>query len=234
MWYRFEDGNPMGIPRIKNYQVAFYDVNRGYKCFDESFFKPDEINNVITYVETEEDENALDNRCRVFAIFDNDDVYELKLEKMDSNRKRGNFYDYNEDDEDDYIDSFINEYESETMKFIWGVKSWDDLCNCDACLYTMNDIDLIYLKDENKYILGIETIFGFDKEEHKLSYLKGCLDAFTKFMVDNGYDTEVKPQWWDVFMSGMNTHFDSIEECYGMFKFLVNGYRNMQEVDMHE
>lgn len=224
MWYRFEDGNPMGIPRIKNYQVAFYDVNRGYKCFDESFFKPDEIDNAITYVETEEDENALDNRRRVFAIFDNDDVYELKLEKMDSNRKRGNFYDYNEDDEDDYIDSFINEYESETMKFIWGVKSWDDLCNCDACLYTMNDIDLIYLKDEKKYILGIETIFMFDKEEHKLSYLKSCLDAFTKFMVESGYNTEEKPHWWHVFGDGMNTHFDSIEECYAMFKMLVNAY----------
>lgn len=134
---------------------------------------------------------------------------------------------------DDYDENF-DPWESNTMKFIWGVKSWDDLCNCDACLYTMNDIDLIYLKDENKYILGIETIFGFEKEEHKLGYLKECLDAFTKFMVENGYNTEVKPQWWDVFMSGMNTHFDSIEECYGMFKMLVNGYCNMQEVDIYE
>lgn len=129
-------------------------------------------------------------------------------------------YDY---DGDEYEDDF-DPYESKNMKFIWGEKSWDDLCDSDACLYTMNDIDLIYLKDEKKYLLSLETIFMFEKEEHKLSYLKECLDAFTKFMVENGYNTEVKPHWWDVFMSGMNTHFDSIEECYGMFKLLVNGY----------
>lgn len=90
----------------------------------------------------------------------------------------------------------------------------------------MNDIELDYLKDEKKYILSIETFFNFEKEEYKLDYLKRCLEAFEKFMVENGYNTEVKPYWWDVFMSGMNTHFDNIEECYGMFKLLVNGYCN--------
>lgn len=124
--------------------------------------------------------------------------------------------------EDDYSDP----YENEIMKFIWGVKSWDDLTCSDACLYTMNDIDLLYLKDQKKYLFSIETIFEFDKEEYKLNYLKRCLEAFEKFMVENGYNTEVKPHWWDVFGSGMNAHFDSIEECYGMFKMLVNGYCN--------
>lgn len=128
------------------------------------------------------------------------------------------------DCEDDWDDDYSDPYENEIMKFIWGVKSWDDLTEADACLYTMNDIDLLYLKDQNKYLLSIETIFNFEKEEYKLNYLNECLDAFTKFMVENGYNTEVKPHWWDVFMSGMNTHFDSIEECYGMFKLLVNGY----------
>lgn len=123
-------------------------------------------------------------------------------------------------------DYYGDEYENNSMKFIWGVKSWDDLCNADACLYTMNDIDLIYLKDENKYILGIETIFNFEKEEYKIDYLKRCLDSFTKFMVDNGYNTDVKPFWSEVFSYGwnMNMHFDSIEDCYAMFKLLVNGY----------
>lgn len=82
MWYRFEEGNPVGIPRIKQYQVAFYDISRDGKCFDETFFKPDEIDNAITYVETVEDENNKDNRCKVFAHFDNGDIYELKLEKI--------------------------------------------------------------------------------------------------------------------------------------------------------
>ena len=117
--------------------------------------------------------------------------------------------------------------ETQNMKFIWGVKSWDDLSSAkSANLYTMNDIDLIYLKDEKKYILGIETMFMFKEEKHKLNYLTGCLKAFTEFMKDNGYNTEIKPFWMDVFSYGwnINTHFDSIEDCYAMFKLLVNGY----------
>ena len=126
-----------------------------------------------------------------------------------------------------YEKDYINEYETQNMKFIWGVKSWDDLSSAkSANLYTMNDIDLIYLKDENKYILGIETMFMFKEEKHKLNYLTGCLKAFTEFMKDNGYNTEIKPFWMDVFSYGwnINTHFDSIEDCYAMFKLLVNGY----------
>jgi hypothetical protein len=92
----------------------------------------------------------------------------------------------------------------------------------------MNDVDLLYLKDQKKYLLSLETIFMFEEEEHKLGYLESCLDAFTKFMIENDYDTEVKPHWWDVFGKGMSEYFDSIEECYGMFKMLVNAYCNFK------
>ena len=92
MWYRFEDGNPIGIPRIKSYQLAWYDMTRGGKCFDESFFKPEDIRRVMPYVETVEDEGK-DDRSRVFVHFDDGDIYELKLEKIDKNRRRGYFYD---------------------------------------------------------------------------------------------------------------------------------------------
>ena len=91
----------------------------------------------------------------------------------------------------------------QNMKFIWGVKSWDDLSSAkSANLYTMNDIDLIYLKDENKYILGIETMFMFKEEKHKLNYLTGCLKAFTEFMKDNGYKGK---------MTVLNMHMKSIK-----------------------
>lgn len=130
-------------------------------------------------------------------------------------------------DIDNYSVDFDPYCEDDNIKFIWGVKSWDDLSGSDACLYTMNDIELDYLKDENKYLLSIETIFEFEKEGYKLNYLKRCLRAFEEFMVENGYDTEVKPHWWDVFGDGMNTHFNSIEDCYAMFKMLVNGYCSM-------
>lgn len=50
MWYKFEDDNPIGIPRIKGYQVAWYDMEQEQNCFDESFYKPEDIDKVITYV----------------------------------------------------------------------------------------------------------------------------------------------------------------------------------------
>ena len=92
MWYRFEEGNPIGIPRIKEYHVAFYDMEQDGHCFDEDFFKPEDIGSAITFVETEEDSDNAD-RCRVFANFDDGDIYELKLVKIDKNRRRGYFYD---------------------------------------------------------------------------------------------------------------------------------------------
>lgn len=90
MWYRFEDGNSVGIPRIKEYRVAFYDTTQNGECFDESYYSPDEINKVIPYVETIEDKDDYD-RTRVFACFDNGDIYELKLIKV--NKLQGTFYD---------------------------------------------------------------------------------------------------------------------------------------------
>lgn len=125
-----------------------------------------------------------------------------------------------------FEEEYIDEYETEYVKFIWGTKSYDDLSSSDANLYTMNDIDLIYLKDKNKYAFGLETIYDFDDEEYKMDYLERCLDAFTNFMNENGYDTGIKPHWGDVFRNGINTEFDSIEECYAMFRLLVHGYFN--------
>ena len=130
------------------------------------------------------------------------------------------------DNNEFYLEKFTEEeaYEDEVMKFIWGVKAHDDLSNSDANLYTLNDIDLIYLKKENKYVLGVETIYYFDEEKHKLNYLKNRLDAFTEFMNENGYDVNKKPFWMDVFSFNIDSKFDNIEDCYAMFKMLVNGY----------
>lgn len=92
MWYRFKEGVHKGIPRVIGYQVAFYDMTRDGKCFDESFFKPDDIDKVITYVETIEDKNNQD-RIRVFVQFDNGDRYEIKLVKIDEGKRCNRFYD---------------------------------------------------------------------------------------------------------------------------------------------
>lgn len=94
MWFRFEKGNPVGIPRIKQYQVCSYDMHLfDGDCHDESWWKPDDIDRVITYVETVEDKNN-STRFRVFAIFDDGDEYELKLEKISKKERKylSNFY----------------------------------------------------------------------------------------------------------------------------------------------
>ena len=56
--------------------------------------------------------------------------------------------------------------ENNDMKFIFGVMSWDDLSSAtEPNLLTMNDFDLIYLKDEKKYIVGVETAYMFNSKE---------------------------------------------------------------------
>ena len=72
----------------------------------------------------------------------------------------------------DYNEDFT---ENSSMKFIWGLKSYDDLSSCDANLETMNDIDLIYLKDEKKYNLSVETAYLFNSKEAEKNILRFCL-----------------------------------------------------------
>lgn len=128
---------------------------------------------------------------------------------------------------DDYNEDFT---ENSSMKFIWGLKSYDDLSSCDANLETMNDIDLIYLKDEKKYILGVETAYMFNSKETEKEYFKVLLDKFTKWMKEQGYNTNstLNPygDMCEIFTKGINinTHFDTIEDAYRTFKLLVNGY----------
>jgi len=47
-------------------------------------------------------------------------------------------------------------------EFIWGVKSWDCLIPHSVCMYTMNDIDIIYNHKTKKYYLSIETAYQFE------------------------------------------------------------------------
>ena len=222
MWYK------NGVPRIKNYHLAWYDTTRDGSCFDESFFEPDEVDRVIPFVETIEDEGK-DDRSKVFAHFDNDDMYELKLEKIEDKSKCSNFYGCDEDDYDDYD---YDPYENDAIKFIWGVKSWDDLTDADACLYTMNDIDIVYDKENKVYMLGIETAYLFETYGDECRYLKNCLMAFTKYMDDNGLSkNEPYRLWMNNPRTNMKT--ETIEELYTNFKIFVDGFCNLDiDADM--
>ena len=103
MWYRFEEGNPKGICRVKQLQIAWYDMKRNGDCFDESIIKnggdeKDILNRLglwTTYVDMDEDtdKNKAD-RSRVFVYMDNGDCYELQVRKLTKKQQREctNFY----------------------------------------------------------------------------------------------------------------------------------------------
>lgn len=127
---------------------------------------------------------------------------------------------YNQKCDEKYGDSTL---EDDDFKFIWGIKSWDDLCDCDANLYTMNDIDIWYDKERKLYILGVETAYDFPDYEAECNYLKKCLEAFGKYMDD--YDMN-KNKRRRLFFSNPQTNIEAetIEELYTEFRMFVNGY----------
>lgn len=130
--------------------------------------------------------------------------------------------------ENKYLEEMDKKYgncalETDDYKFIWGVKSWDDLTGADACLYTMNDIDITYDKEKNIYMLGVETAYLFKTYGDECQYLKDCLNAFTKYMDDNGLSKNEPYRLW---MSNPCTSMEAktIEELYTNFKIFVNGF----------
>ena len=163
-------------------------------------------------------QHIIDFLCRIEII---DDFFtERALKKYDKDcremdRKYGNYM----LEDDDY-------------KFIWGVKSWDDLSGRDVNMYTMNDIDLIYNKKEKRYELDVETAYMFKNYAAECQYLRDCLNAFTKYMNDNGFSTN---KHFMLFMHDTccDVKADTIEELYTSFKIFVDGFC-AQEVDGEE
>lgn len=113
--------------------------------------------------------------------------------------------------------------EDDDYKFIWGVKSLDDLSGQNVNMYTMNDIDVVYDKKEKKYMLGVETAYVFKDYEAECKYLRECLRAFTKYMNDNNLSTQ---EHFVLFMNNTccDVKADTIEELYTNFKIFVDGF----------
>ncbi len=81
-------------------------------------------------------------------------------------------YFYNKHLQKLYPDYKEDEYNCGSLKFIWGIKSWDDLTGKDSNIYTMNDIDITYNRKEKKYYLGIETAYLFKDKKAIPQYPK--------------------------------------------------------------
>lgn len=128
--------------------------------------------------------------------------------------------------QEDYMDLPINE--ENKWDFIWGIKSFDDLNGEEeATLYTMNDFDICYNKENNKYIMSVETIYSFEGGiEAQQKYLLYILSCFTDWMKQHNYDTELFISMDYIFTMDkrLNCDFDTIEELYACFKLLVNGF----------
>ncbi len=91
----------------------------------------------------------------------------------------------------------------------------------------MNDLDLIYVKDEDKFILSVETIYLFeDGYSSEKQYIKSLLDKFTDWMISQGYNIDQPMALYEIFTEGhnINTHFNSIEDAYNTFKIMVEGF----------
>ena len=121
----------------------------------------------------------------------------------------------------DYID---DEYNCGLVKFIWGVVSSDEMCTSKANLYSMNDIDLCYDRDTKKYMVGIETIYQFKNIDAEINYYKGLLDVFTKYMIENRYDTTGTIYARADIHEYIQVRGESIEDVYSVFKIYMLGY----------
>lgn len=114
----------------------------------------------------------------------------------------------------------------EPFQLVWGLVSADDLTGTGCTLDTMNDIELIYHTDTKDYSVSVEAHYSFGSYEEQFEYLRTMLDAFTDWMVEQGYPTDHRfhPYWHFSEGANINTHFETIPEAYANFELLVNGF----------
>lgn len=129
---------------------------------------------------------------------------------------------------------YSKEYEKyeDTYKFIWGIKSANDPSYSEANLYTMNDIDITYNKESKMYSISIETVYEFTNgHDGEKTYIKHLFDNLTGWMINQGYSLNKQVDIYDVFTRGLNinSEFESLEELYATFKWLVKGFCGEQD-----
>lgn len=126
------------------------------------------------------------------------------------------------------IKKIYTDNSDEDLEFIWGIKSWDDLTSSEANLYTMNDLDIVYDRKRNEYMLGIETVYLFaDGNNGEIKYLEHLLEKFTEFARENNYISSDDKFCLRCIESVDPWRANTIAELYIRFKVFVQGYKSV-------
>ena len=80
---------------IKNYQVAWYDMERDGDCFGEDIYDPNDFHSIVNdcscIISYEQEESEATFKRRLFVNYEDGTRYELVAKKVDSS-KCSNYY----------------------------------------------------------------------------------------------------------------------------------------------
>lgn len=142
---------------------------------------------------------------------------ELKMAKKEKRRCKKLYADWKDD-----------EFNCGPLKFIFGVKSKDDLSDNNVSTHTLNDLDIFYNRDTKKYLLNIETIYEWSDSNSKVNYLSLLLENFKVFLLENNlFDFNFDPYILYIYNDGNLFISDNLTELYYKFKIFVVGYTNL-------
>lgn len=131
-----------------------------------------------------------------------------------------------------YPDWEDDEYNCADNKFIWGIKSYDDITECPPSFYTLNDIDIYYNRKSKLYFLDIETIYQFDSRDDEKKYLYNLLNKFGEYLLSLGglegfdYNLNKQPRLFEFDLSSGYDLFKStsLEDLFYRFKTFVYNF----------
>lgn len=133
-----------------------------------------------------------------------------------------------------YPDWEDNEYNINEFKFIWGVRSGDDLSSFKGVnFYTMNDLDLYYDRKREVYMLDIERAYVFDNAEAEVKYLRGLREHLKKYLFNQGVWLDYKPRLYGVYLGAKKSFCEAstLEELYWQFDTFVKGFEGANSND---
>lgn len=133
-----------------------------------------------------------------------------------------------------YPDWEDNEYNISEFKFVWGLRSGDDLSSfITVNFYTMNDLDLYYDRKREVYILDIERAYVFNSVEAEIKYLRRLRESLKEYLLSQGVELNFKPRLWAVYIGEKKSfcEADTLEELYWQFDTFIKGFEGANNND---